>query len=37
VDKIMEALRNGGIEFVFATLKELRLATMNVIPFVYTL
>jgi hypothetical protein len=37
VDKIMETLRNWGIEFVLATLKELQLATLNVLPFVYTL
>jgi hypothetical protein len=33
----MEILRNRGIEFVLATLKELQLATLNVLPFVYTL
>jgi hypothetical protein len=34
----METLRNCGIEFVLATLKELKLATLNVLlPFVYTL
>jgi hypothetical protein len=34
VNKIMETLRNSGIEFVLATLKELQLATMNVLlPF----
>jgi hypothetical protein len=38
VDKIMEALRNCGIEFVLATLKELQLATLTVLlPFVCTL
>jgi hypothetical protein len=33
----METLRNGEIEFVFATLKEIQLATLNVLPFLYTL
>jgi hypothetical protein len=38
VDKIMKTLGNWGIEFVLATLKELQLATLNVLlPFVYTL
>jgi hypothetical protein len=32
----MGTLRNRGIEFVLATLKELRLATRNASPFVYT-
>jgi transposase len=34
----METLRNWGTEFLLATMKELRLATLNVLlPFVYTL
>jgi hypothetical protein len=33
----METLRNWGIEFVLSTLKELQLASLNVLPFVYTL
>jgi hypothetical protein len=37
VDKIMETPRSWGIEFVLATLKELQLATLNALPFVYTL
>jgi hypothetical protein len=38
VDKIMEILRNRGIEFVLGTLKELQLETLNdLLPFVYTL
>jgi phosphoglycolate phosphatase-like HAD superfamily hydrolase len=37
VDKAMETLRNRGIEFVMATVKELQLAELNVLPFVYTL
>jgi hypothetical protein len=37
VDKIMETLRNCGIEFVLATLKELQLATLNVLlQYVYS-
>jgi hypothetical protein len=36
VDKIMETLRNWGKEFLLATLKELQLATLNVL-FLYTL
>jgi hypothetical protein len=36
VGKIMETLRNLGIEFVLATLKE-PLATLSVLPFIYTL
>jgi hypothetical protein len=37
VDKIMETLRNCGIEFVLATLKELQLATLNVLLCAYNL
>jgi hypothetical protein len=37
VYKIMETLRNREIEFVLATLKDLQLATLNVLPFVHTL
>jgi hypothetical protein len=38
MDKIMKTLRNWGIEFVLATLKELQLAAVNILlPFVYTL
>jgi hypothetical protein len=38
VNKIMETLRNRGIEFVLATLKELQLVKLNVLlPFVYTM
>jgi hypothetical protein len=37
MDKIMETLRNSGIEFVMVTLKELKFATLNVLPFVYNL
>jgi hypothetical protein len=37
VDKIIETLRNSGMEFVLATMKELQLATLNVLPFVYIL
>jgi hypothetical protein len=37
VDKIMGTLRNCGIEFVLATVKELQLATPDVLLFVYTL
>ena len=37
VDNIMETLRNLGIEFVLATLKQLQLATPNVVlRFVYS-
>jgi pentose-5-phosphate-3-epimerase len=36
VDKIMETLRNCEIEFVLAILKELQLATLYVLRFVYT-
>jgi hypothetical protein len=37
VDNIMETLRNLGIEFVLATLKEHQLATPNVVlRFVYS-
>jgi hypothetical protein len=36
-DKIMETLRNWGIEFVLDTSEELQLATLNVLPFVYTI
>jgi hypothetical protein len=36
--KTMETLRNLGIKFVLATLKELQLATANgLLPFEYTL
>jgi hypothetical protein len=31
VDKIMETIRNSGTEFVLATLKELQMATLNVL------
>jgi hypothetical protein len=38
VDKIMETLGNLETEFVLATLKDLKLATITVLlPFVYTL
>jgi hypothetical protein len=37
LNKIIETLRNCGREFVLATLKKLQLATVNVLPFVYTL
>jgi hypothetical protein len=37
VYNVMETLRNWGIEFVMATLKELELATLNALRFVYTL
>jgi hypothetical protein len=38
VDEVLETLRNLGIEFVLATLKELHLATLNVLlPFVCTM
>jgi hypothetical protein len=37
VNNIMETLRNGGIEFLLATMKELQLVTLNVLRFVYTL
>jgi hypothetical protein len=33
VNKIMEKLRNRGIEFVLAALKKLQLTTFNVLPF----
>jgi hypothetical protein len=36
-NKIMETLRNFGIEFVLVTLKKLELATLNILTFVYTL
>jgi hypothetical protein len=36
VGKIMETLIHFEIEFVLATMKELQLATRNVLPFVYT-
>jgi hypothetical protein len=35
IDKILETPRN--FEVVLATLKELQLATLNILPFVYTL
>jgi hypothetical protein len=34
--KIMKTLRNLGAEFVLATLKEIQMETLNVLPFVYT-
>jgi hypothetical protein len=37
MNKIMGTLRNWGIEFMLATLKEHQLATLNILPFVYTL
>jgi hypothetical protein len=38
MDKIMETVREKEMEFVLATLKELQLATLNVLlQFVYTL
>jgi hypothetical protein len=37
VDKIRETLRNRGIEFVSATLKELQFATLNVVFCLFTL
>jgi hypothetical protein len=37
VDKTMETLRNRGIGFELVTLKELQLATLNVLTFVYIL
>jgi hypothetical protein len=33
----METPRNPGREFVLVTLKELQLATLNVLIFLYTL
>jgi hypothetical protein len=36
VDKIMETLRYCGIEFVLATLKEHRSATLNVLQIICT-
>jgi hypothetical protein len=36
VDKIMETLRNFGIDFVLAALKEFHLTTLNVLSFVCT-
>jgi hypothetical protein len=35
--KLMETLRYGGIEFVLPISKEFQLATLRVLPFVYTL
>jgi hypothetical protein len=35
--QIIERLRKCGTEFVLATLKEIQLATLTVLPFVPTL
>jgi hypothetical protein len=32
----METLQNWGIKFLLATMKELQLETLYVLPFVYT-
>jgi hypothetical protein len=37
VNKIMETLRDWGLEFVLATLKKLQLVALNHLPFVHTL